>query len=111
MEKEYQRKFYEEGEENDRLRQQIQELQSSLSTSMQEAARLQQLEHEYEEQKLEFQRCREQLDLYSSQQEQLQKLEILCDRYKERVESMRDRCEAVEVRMVNSLRGSHYSRK
>ena len=96
-EKEYQRKLYEEGEENDGLRQQIQDLQSSLSTTVQEASRLQQLQQEYDEQKLELQKCREQLDLFAAQQEQLQKLEVLCDRYKDRVESMRDRCEAVEV--------------
>ena len=95
-EKEYQRKLYEEGEENDGLRQQIQDLQSSLSTTVQEASRLQQLQQEYDEQKLELQKCREQLDLFAAQQEQLQKLEVLCDRYKDRVESMRDRCEAVE---------------
>ena len=79
------------------MRQQVQDLQSSLSASVQDSVRLHQLQQEYDEQKLELQKCREQLDLYAAQQEQLQKLEVLCDRYKDRIESMRDRCEAIEV--------------
>ena len=56
------------------------------------------LEQENKEQAASLRECQEQLAVSSSQKEQLGKAEALCKRYKERLDSMKERCADMEVR-------------
>ena len=97
MESELKRRLFEESDENERLRQQLQELQSAASSASHLTRRVQQLEQENREQATSLRECQEQLAVAASQKEQLGKVEALCKRYKERLDSMNDRCADMEV--------------
>ena len=98
MESDLKRRLFEESDENERLRQQLQELQSAASSASHLTRRVQQLEQENKEQAGSLRECQEQLAVAASQKEQLGKAEALCKRYKERLDSMNERCADMEVR-------------
>lgn len=98
MENDLKRRLFAENDENEHLQQQLRELQPAASSASHLARRVQQLEQENKEQAASLRECQEQLAVSSSQKEQLGKAEALCKRYKERLDSMKERCADMEVR-------------
>ena len=97
MESDLKRQLFEESDENERLRQQLQELRSAASSASHLKRRVQQLEQETKEQAARLRECQEQLVVSSSQKGQLGRAEALCKRYKERLDAMKERCADMEV--------------